>query len=281
MAHTPQRRTGFWSIFRVSVPASFILKFLDQEMEQKFWQHRRNSSISSIRLLCGIGIVFMIAFVWQDRIISSSHGKFATYVRLYIGSPACFVTILATYQQSLRIYIDRIQFITIIIISFCTVAIFLAYQGTPYGLTTSTGMGNILILLFDIFGISIFMFLETLALVTIIVTTYAIPAWMLWGPDWDEFLLGDFFTVVTFAVMGACIAFAQEKRQRQAFATSLQLTEEQERYRQLLFDVLPAPIAQRCKTVKRRLLSPFPRLRFSFPTWSASRNSPSGLLLAS
>lgn len=223
------------------------MRFLDLDQERVFQEERRTQSVTSARYVAYLGIFFIITFVWQDNIISPELGYIAVYIRLYGALPVSFLAIGATYSEWGRRHIDFVLFCLIVVYTVAVVAIFLVFQGTNYGLTSSVGVGNILILLFGVFGITRFQFLQSLALGFIIVVVYTVPCWILWAPDRTDFILGDFLSIISGGLVGGYVSFVRERRLREAFVISRQLAYERHRYQDLLFQVMPPAVAERIR----------------------------------
>ena len=124
------------------------LKFLDRDLEREFQDERRERAIGSARSLIYGAIVFISVFIWQDNIISPDLGYLAICVRIYFAIPMSILALWATYRDWGRKNIDFILLFLIEIYTVSMVAVLLVFQGTNYGLTSSTGVSNILLMLF-------------------------------------------------------------------------------------------------------------------------------------
>jgi PAS domain S-box-containing protein len=196
----------------------------DRNKEEKFLSQHREDTAKNLSWACLLGAAIMIGFLWQDTLMSASGYK-AINIRLFGALP---ISALAWYlSRSLiaRRFISYISAFFWLSYACFTAAIFIIYEPGPYGLTSSTGLGSFLLILFGVFAFSNLRFWASLlvGLLILLVYTYSVTIWT--QAVFVDFILGDFLTALALLIGAATKTLFTDRARRQQFETSEQLSE--------------------------------------------------------
>ena len=196
----------------------------DRIKEQKFLRQYREDTAEHLRWACLLGAAIMIGFIWQDSLMSASGYK-AINIRLFGALP---ISALAWYlSRSLiaRRFISYISAFFWLSYACFTAAIFIIYEPGPYGLTSSTGLGSFLLILFGVFAFSNLRFWASLlvGLLILLVYTYSVTIWT--QAVFVDFILGDFLTAVALMIGAATKTLFTDHARRRLFETTELLSE--------------------------------------------------------
>lgn len=213
----------------------FFMAFDDSNLEERYLIHNRDVTADYIRLVSLIGAAIIIGFLWQDTQISKDGIK-ATYIRLFAALPLSGVTWYASRNVRLRQFIPYTCILFWIGYTCVTTAIFLVYEPGPYGLTSTTGLGSFLMVIFGIFAFSNLSFWLSLmiCLGNLFIYTFSVAWWT--ATEFSKFLEGDFLTI--FAVLSGCatLNLFNEHARRKQFMTSELLRDLHEKLEQQISD---------------------------------------------
>lgn len=222
----------------------FKMRFSDSELEAAFLDAHRKDSLQIIRWGMIVALALIVAFIWEDQDLSPV-GHRATNIRLYLGVPLCLVVWYVCGRESAARYIEQITLAFLWLLTCVVIAITLVFQPSPHGLSGELGGGNFIVILMGTFTLTYLRFHLALVAATGILALYS-TAIFIWGTlEPIEFLTGHFSIAIFTSVVGATSNFLFERLRRRQFLMSSKLLVEKERYRQLLYDLVPNEIANR------------------------------------
>ncbi|MEI6608706.1 MAG: PAS domain S-box protein [Deltaproteobacteria bacterium] len=196
----------------------------DRIKEEKFLRQYREDTAEHLRWACLLGAAIMTGFMWQDILISSG-GLKAIKIRIFGALP---ISALAWYlSRSLiaRRFISYISAFFWLSYACFTAAIFIIYEPGPYGLTSATGLGSFLLILFGVFAFSNLRFWSSLlvGLLILLVYTYSVTIWT--QAVFVDFIMGDFLTAVALLIGAATKTLFTDHARRRLFETTELLSE--------------------------------------------------------
>lgn len=221
------------------------MRFADPGMEDRFLGQYRDDAAQNFRWVSAVGLAIMIGFIWQDSDISSV-GYRASNIRIYVGAPIGILSYLLSTRPEARRYIEYVIAFFFVTYACCAAAILLVYEPSAYGITSSVGAGNFLILLLAICTCSYLRFWAALLVSAFSLSVYAGAVYFWSQIDFTEFvILGDFANAAIAVIIGLINNFFFERMRRRKFEIAEHLKTESERYKDLLFTLVPSQIAER------------------------------------
>jgi len=200
------------------------MTFADRNKEERFLAQYREDTAEHLRWACLLGAAIMIGFIWQDTLMSASGYK-AINIRLFAALP---VSVLAWYLSRnlvARRFISYISAFFWLSYACFTAAIFIIYEPGPFGLTSSTGLGSFLLILFGIFAFSNLRFWASLLVGLLILLVYTVSVAFWTKVVFVDFIMGDFLTAVALMIGAAAKTLFTDRARRRLFETSEQLSE--------------------------------------------------------
>lgn len=222
----------------------FSMRFLDPEFEQEFLRAYRHDAAGIFQwgvLLAGF---LALAFMWQDTSITES-GNRAINIRLYLVMPLCALTWFAIRRKGAERWVEPITSGFLMVYSVLLAAIFVVFEPTIYGISGTIAEGNFLMVMLAAFTLSCLRLNWALFVGMGIISVYAIAA-ALWGQvNFAEFALSHLSNLVMGFCLGALTCGMFESLRRRQFVTLRLLQGEKERYKNLLYTLVPPAIASR------------------------------------
>ena len=222
----------------------FSLRFLDPEFEQAFLRAYRADAVGIFQwgvLLAGF---LALAFMWQDTSISEN-GGYAIKIRLYLVMPLCALTWFAVRRKGAEQWVEVITSGFLLVYSVLLAAIVVVFEPTIYGISGTIAEGNFLMVMLAAFTLSCLRLNWALFVGTGIISVYAIAA-AIWGQvNFTEFALSHLSNLVMGYCLGALTCGMFESLRRRQFVTLSLLHGEKERYKNLLYTLVPPAIARR------------------------------------
>jgi len=200
--------------------------FADRNKEERFLSQHRDDTAEHLRWACLLGAAIMIGFMWQDTLISTSGYK-AINIRLFGALPFSALAWYLSRNLGARRFISYISAFFWLSYACFTAAILIIYEPGPYGLTSSTGLGSFLLILFGVFTFSNLRFWASLLVGFLIFLVYTVSVALWTKVVFVDFIMGDFLTVVALVlVIGAAAkTLFTDRARRRLFETSEQLSE--------------------------------------------------------
>lgn len=221
------------------------MRFADPRMEERFLAQYRDDAAQNFRWVSAVGLAIMIGFIWQDSEISPI-GYHASNIRIYVAAPIGILSWLLSNREEARRFIEYVIAFFFVTYACSTAAILLVYEPGPYGITSSVGAGNFLILLLALCTCAYLRFWPTFFLCAFTLMIYAGAVYFWTQIDFGEFVfLGDFANAFVAGIIGLINNFLFERTRRKKFEFAERLKTESEHYKQLLFTLVPSQIAER------------------------------------
>lgn len=222
----------------------FSMRFLDPQFEQEFLRAYRHDAVGIFQwgvLLAGF---LALAFMWQDTSISEN-GSRAINIRLYLVVPLCALTWFTVRRKGAEQWVEVITSGFLLLYSVLLAAIFVVFEPTIYGISGTIAEGNFLMVMLAAFTLSCLRLGWALVVGTGIIGVYAFAAAQ-WGQgDFTEFALSHLSNLVMAYCLGALTCGMFESLRRRQFVTLSMLKGEKERYKNLLYTLVPPAIASR------------------------------------
>jgi PAS domain S-box-containing protein len=200
------------------------MAFADRNKEERFLAQHRDDTAEHLRWACLLGAAIMIGFMWQDTLMSTSGYK-AINIRLFGALPFSALAWYLSRNLGVRRFIYYISAFFWLSYACFTAAIFIIYEPGPYGLTSSTGLGSFLLILFGVFTFSNLRFWASLLVGLLILLVYTVSV-VLWAKVvFVDFIMGDFLTAVALVIGAAAKTLFTDRARRRLFETSELLSE--------------------------------------------------------
>jgi PAS domain S-box-containing protein len=200
------------------------MAFADRNKEERFLAQHRDDTAEHLRWACLLGAAIMIGFIWQDTLMSTSGYK-AINIRLFGALPFSALAWYLSRNLGVRRFIYYISAFFWLSYACFTAAIFIIYEPGPYGLTSSTGLGSFLLILFGVFTFSNLRFWASLLVGLLILLVYTVSV-VLWAKVvFVDFIMGDFLTAVALVIGAAAKTLFTDRARRRLFETSELLSE--------------------------------------------------------
>ena len=182
--------------------------------------------------------------MWQDSEISP-FGYRATNIRIYLMLPLC---VLAWYVLTTAIAERAVEWLAgafLLLYTACVCAIYYVFEPGFYGLSGVVAEGNFLTIVLATFTM-VHLRTGPAALIGAVVVAMdtAMNYWFT-SADFMLFLNGVFSNMVMAYVLGLSACIMVERLRRRQFITWRDLAAEKERFRTLLFTMVPTQIAER------------------------------------
>ena len=207
----------------------------DRNKEERFLLQYMEDTADHLRWACLLGAAIMIGFMWQDTLISSG-GLKAIKIRVFGALPISAFAWYLSRNLVARRFISYISAFFWLSYTCLTVAIFTIYEPGPFGLTSSTGLGSFLLLLFGVFTFSNLRFWASLlvGLLILLVYTFSVAVWT--EVVFVDFIMGDFLTAVALMIGAATKTLFIDRARRRQFETSELLSESYEMVEKQVLD---------------------------------------------
>lgn len=221
-----------------------FLRFSDPSLETAFLREKREQSLLFIRTLAAVAAVLMLAFLWQDDELSPT-GYIASNFRIYLGLPLCGIVFWLVGKPAVAPWIEPLTAFFFVAYTAVTAAIQLVFEPGPHGLSGIDGLGVMILLIIAAGSFSNLRFYWALPLQVCIFAIYALSVWLWTSIDYQEFLLGPFSVLMMGLIVTAAHSVVIERLQRKNFLAHAELVTEKDRYRNLLYTLVPSTIASR------------------------------------
>jgi len=200
------------------------MAFADRNKEEKFLSKHRDDTAEHLRWACLLCAAITIGFMWQDTLISTSGYK-AINIRLFGALPVSALVWYLSRNLGVRRFIYYISAFFWLSYACFAAAIFIIYEPGPYGLTSSTGLGSFLLILFGVFTFSNLRFWASLLVGLLILLVYTVSVALWTKVVFVDFIMGDFLTAVALVIGAAAKTLFTDRARRRLFETSELLSE--------------------------------------------------------
>jgi adenylate cyclase len=220
------------------------LRFTDPVAEQAFRREHRKDAVGVMRWGVIAAAILSLVFMWQDSEISP-HGYRATNIRIYLMLPLCA---LAWYLLKTAVAERAVEWLAgafLILYTACVCAIYYVFDPGFYGLSGTVAEGNFLTLLLATFTM-VHLRTGVAALIgAVIVAMDTAMNYFFTSADFVLFLNGVFSNLVMAYLLGLTACIMVERLRRRQFLVLRDLAAEKERFKSLLFTLVPSQIAER------------------------------------
>ncbi|SFU95115.1 adenylate/guanylate cyclase domain-containing protein [Pseudoduganella namucuonensis] len=220
------------------------LRFSDPAWEALYRKAQREELVAASRWGLLVALILALAFMWQDTMLSSN-GHVATNIRIYLVVPLCLGTWYALRQRPLLGYAELIISSFLLLYSVLIAAIFLVFEPGFYGLSGSVGEGNFIMIILATFTLSCLRPPWALGVAAAVLAIYTAGNLLWTAVDTEQFLNGHFSNAVMTMALGAATCCLFDMLRRRQFITLRTLEMEKERYKELLYNLVPHKIATR------------------------------------
>lgn len=220
------------------------LRFSDPAWEALYCQTQRVELVTASRWSMLVAMILALAFMWQDTMLSSN-GHVATNIRIYLVVPLCLGTWYALRQPPLLRYAELIAAVFLLLYSALITAIFLVFEPGFYGLSGSVGEGNFIMIILATFTLSCLRPPWALGVGCGVLAIYTVGNLLWTAVDAEQFFNGHFSNIVMTMALGAATCCLFDMLRRRQFITLRTLEMEKERYKELLYNLVPHKIATR------------------------------------
>ena len=232
--------------FAASVLESMLpsLKFEDQEQEQAFLRECRSDACVFLKWTSLVALFLLLAFFWDDQ-NHEGHGDMATGIRMVFGIPVCLGAWYLARREKAENHINFVTTVFVLLFSVITAAIAVAFEPGPMGITGGFGAGNFLLIVVAVCTLTCFPFKHALLVACGVIAIHASAA-ALWGSgEFFEFVFGYLSIDLYALVLGATACYQSERTRRGQFVAKRKLAEQNLRYQELLYTMVPEHIARR------------------------------------
>ncbi len=224
----------------------FRLRFPEPAVEAAFLASHRQESVQVARWAVVAAFIVGMFFVFQDNVITPT-GYRATNIRMYLMAPLCFGFWFLLGVPRLQRWIEPLTGMFILLYSALVVAIFVVFEPTFYGLSGAVAEGNFVIIILATFTMSHLRLAWAAAVGAGVLAMYMAGNYLWTAVDFELFLNGHYANAVMAFVLGAATCWMFEVLRRRQFLTLRALEGEKERYKSLLFTLVPSQITDRIK----------------------------------
>lgn len=220
------------------------LRFRDRALEAAFLAANRKDSVHVARWAVVTAFVVGMFFMFQDNVITPT-GYRATNIRMYLMAPMCFGLWYLMGVPALERFIELLTGLFILLYGALVVAIFVVFEPTFYGLSGPVAEGNFVILIMATFTMTHLRLGWASITAMGVMLMYMASNWLWTTVDFELFLNGHYANAVMAYVLGAATCGMFESLRRRQFLTVRALEAEKERYKGLLFTLVPSQITSR------------------------------------
>lgn len=222
----------------------FPQKFANTELESTFLHLHRNEALQVMRWGALVALFLLVVYLWEDQDLSPN-GQRATLIRLYIGVPLCLVVWYLCGKKEAARFIEQMTVVFLWLYTSTVIAIVLVFEPGPHGLSGNVGGSNFVVILLGTFTLAYLRFHLALLAAAGILAQY-LAAMLLWGSQGTyEFISGGFSIALFASVVGASSNYLFESLRRRQFLLAHKLEKEKEKYKHLLYTLVPNYIASR------------------------------------
>ena len=220
------------------------LRFTDPVAEQEFLLDHRRDAAREFRWGVLLAALMALLFMWQDNQISV-YGYRATNIRTYLILPLCGAVWLALGRARADRFVEPMAGAFLIVYSVLVAAIFMVFEPGFYGLSGAVAEGNFLIILLATFTMAHLRVATAAWTGAGVLAVYLGANYWYSKADFTLFLYGNFSNLVMAYLLGAAACTMLERLRRRQFLNRRDLASEKERYKNLLFALVPSQIAER------------------------------------
>lgn len=222
----------------------FRLPFADPLIEREFLLAHRKEAVQVFRWAVVVAALMVLMFMWQDSEISKT-GYRATNIRIYLLLPLCAAVWTALGTAAAARHVEWLTIFFVLCYSALTAALCLVFEPGMYGIDGTIASGNFLMIVFASFTMGHQRVGPAAATGAGVVAMYAAANYWFSPVDFSLFLYGNFSTVAMAYVLGLAACTMLETLRRRHFLAVHALAAEKERYKLLLFTLVPSQIAIR------------------------------------
>jgi adenylate cyclase len=220
------------------------LRFADPAVEQAFRRDHRKDGVAVMRWGAVVAALMALMFMWQDNEISSV-GFRATNIRIYLILPLCAATWFALGLERAERAVEWIAAAFLLAYAALVGAICLVFEPGFYGVSGAVAEGNFLMIVLATFTMAHLRSSVAAAVGAGVLAIYLAMNRFFTEADFALFLYGNFSNMVMAFVLGATACTMLERLRRRQYLTRQDLAAEKERYKSLLFTLVPSQIALR------------------------------------
>jgi adenylate cyclase len=223
---------------------SWRLSFPDTILESEFLAAHRADAAPIARRGTIIALLLSLAFMWQDTELSAT-GYRATNIRIYLIVPLCLGIWYWLGLGRAQRHVEWIVSGFILLYAALIAVLFREFEPGFYGISGAVAEGNFIMILLAAFTLS-YLRLKWALLVGAAVLGEYLFAVHLWSKgDFSLFMQGHYANALMAYALGAVTCAMFEGLRRRQFAAARALRQEKERYKNLLYTLVPSQIASR------------------------------------
>lgn len=220
------------------------LKFQDQEQEQAFLKEYRAEACVFLKWVSLVALFLLLAFIWDDQ-NQEGYSDIATGIRIVLGIPVCLGAWVLARRDGAQDHINAVTTVFALLFSAITAAIAVAFEPGPLGITGGFGAGSFLLIVVAVCTLTCLPLRNAVLVACGVIAIHASAA-ALWGHGaFFEFLFGYLSNDLYGLVLGATACYQIERTRRGQFLTKRKLAEQNRRYQDLLYTMVPEHIARR------------------------------------
>jgi adenylate cyclase len=220
------------------------MRFADAAIEEEFRAAHRADAVPMVRRASIIALLLALAFMWQDTELSAT-GYRATNIRIYLMVPLCLAFWYGLGWPAARRHVEMATASFILLYSALVAALFREFEPGFYGISGAIAEGNFIMIVLATFTLS-YLRLKWALLAGLGVLAEYLCAVHLWSKeDFSLFMQGNYANALMAFVLGALTCAMFEGLRRRQFAVARELRQEKERYKALLYTLVPSAIASR------------------------------------
>ena len=220
------------------------LKFQDPEQEQAFLREYRSDACVFLKWLSLVALFLLLAFIWDDQ-NHEGYGDLASGIRIVLGIPVCLGGWYLARRANAQDHINSVAAVFILLFSAVTASIAVAFEPGPLGITGGLGAANFQLIIVAVCTLTCLPLTNALLVASGVIAIHSLAA-ALWGSgEFFEFLFGYFSNDLYALVLGATACYQTERTRRGQFMAKRKLAEQNLRYQELLYTMVPEHIARR------------------------------------
>lgn len=197
-----------------------------------------------LKWLSLVALFLLLAFIWDDQ-NHEGYSDIATGIRIVFGIPVCLGGWYLARRENAREYINLVAAVFILLFSAITAAIAVAFEPGAMGITGGLGTANFLLIVIAVCTLTCLPLRNALLVACGVIAIHTLAV-ALWGSgDFSEFLIGYFSNDLYALVLGATACYQTERTRRGQFVAKRKLAEQNLRYQELLYTMVPEHIARR------------------------------------
>lgn len=227
------------------------LAFEDEGLEGRFLAYYSSAYILQFRFAVLLGLVLVTADASVDFMASAERALWGNVVRLIGFIPIAVLSLLLSFQPAVRKRLQLFASLTVLATgSVILWSLVLLERAKWHGLSSWVGLLNFTFLEIFIFVIIGLQFKNAVAPGLSVFLAYLCLLYLVAGFA-PSMLVYYGYHLITLVMLAMFIGYFRERYIRTDFAKSAQLSDERERFEDMLCDIIPARIVQRLRAGER------------------------------